>query len=252
VLLVGVSLSLGAPLPSRADEPTRPAKLWRAFPLRPNADDAVSGDTAGGYVPRSVRSGTPGAVAYGGDGADTAANSRLTLQLGMLIALLYVAFLCVWFSMTRHVPSVAAGRHPTRALRRVRASWAATVADASPLARTRSQAQRRRFTPATASSLWTCEIVWRPGPGRGRFQAVIGLPDGRTRPVVAESKGVPWPPKDVGKPPTRELEAALGSLVASIVAAGWEPVQSAGAWSERRFVWRHDGEPPTKLERARS
>jgi len=41
------------------------------------------------------------------------------------------------------------------------------------------------------------------------------------------------------------------SVVPSIEAAGWEPVQSAGPWTERRFVWRQEGEPPTELEPSR-
>jgi hypothetical protein len=65
---------------------------------------------------------------------------------------------------------------------------------------------------------------------------------------MAESRRVPWPPDDVHTPPTHELEAALESLVASMTAAGWEPMRSDGSWSERRFVWRGEGEPPRRLE----
>jgi hypothetical protein len=237
-LLVGVALSLAAPMPSRAAEPPRPSELWRAYPLRPKAHDAVSGGTAGGQASRSVRMATPGEVQYEGAGPDAAAETFLVLQLGMLIAFLYVAFLCVWFSTTRHVRPVGAGRDLRHARQCVR--------------RSRAVAQRATLTSASASSLWSCEIAWQPGQLRSRFQAVMAPPDSRARRVVAESKGLRWPPTDVRKPPTRELEAALGALVASIVAAGWEPVQSGGAWSEWRFVWRQEGKPPTTLELSRS
>ena len=40
----------------------------------------------------------------------------------------------------------------------------------------------------------------------------------------------------------------MGALFASIAAAGWEPVHPGGVWSERRFVWRKAGEPPTSFE----
>jgi len=243
-LLVGVALSLAGPMPSRADEPASPAELWRAYPLRPNAHDAVSGGTAGGQVGM----GGPAVVDPDGDGADAAADSRLILQLGMLFAFLYVAFLCVWYSTTRHLRAVTALRGLRLALQRVRASWAAPAAAPGQIARARSVAQPASFTPATANSMWTCEIAWQPGQVRSRFQAVMAPPDSRTRRVVAESEGLRWPPEDVRKPPTRELEAALGALVASIVGAGWEAVQCGGSWSERRFVWRREGVPPTTLE----
>jgi len=250
-LLVGVALSLVAPMPSRADEPPSPVEQWRAYPLPPNAHDAVSGTTAGGRVSRSVGTGGPDVI-HLDRGPDTAADSRF--QVGALIALLCVAILYMYIRLatTRDVRAVRAGRGLRYALRRLRASWATIVASQGPVARARSVAQRASFTPATASSVWTCEIAWKPGHVRSRFQAVMTSPGDRTRRVVAETKGVRWPPRDVRKPPTRELEAALGALVASVVAAGWKPVESGGPWSERRFVWRREGEPPIKLELSRS
>jgi hypothetical protein len=236
-------------MPSRADEPPSPVELWRAYPLRPNAHDAVSGTTAGRRVSRSVGTGGPDVI-HLDRGPDTAADSRF--QVGTLIALLCVAILYIRLATTRDVRAVGAGRGLRYAPQRLRASWAAIVASPAPVARARSVAQRASFTPATASSVWTCEIAWKPGHVGSRFQAVTTSPDGRTRRVVAETNGVRWPPKDVRKPPTREVEAALEALVASVVAAGWKPVESGGPWSERRFVWRQEGEPPIKLELSRS
>ena len=181
-------------------------------------------------------------VAAGTEGADTAADSRLMLQLGMLFALVYVAFLCAWLSRTRRRP-------PSGQSRRVRASCAALAGSAVALAR--SVTRRPAAAPADTDTPWTCEIVWKRGPVWSRFQAVIVTSDNRKRRVVAESTGLRWPPKDVRKPPTRELEATLGALVATIVAIGWEPVPSSGSWSERRFVWPRPGEPPTKLRPSR-
>jgi hypothetical protein len=242
-LLVGVSLSLAVPMPSTAEESPSPSEFSRTSPLRPDAFDGAWRATAAGLAPWSVGMGA--ADAKGAD-TDTAANSRLILQLGMLFALLYVAFLCVWLSTTRHGPGL---RH---ALQRVRAWWAATLASSGAIALTRSLSSTADITP-TASSPWTCEIAWKRGPMRSRFQAVVVTPDDRKRRVVAESIGLPWPPSDARNPPTQELEAALGALIASIVATGWEPVQSNGSWSEQRFVWRRTGEPPTKVStRSRS
>jgi hypothetical protein len=235
-LFVGVSLSLALPIPSTAEEPPSPAELSAISQLRPDAFDAVLDGTAGGLAKWSVALGTAEA-----EGSGTDANSRLILQLGMLFALLYVAFLCAWLSTTRHGPSLR------QALRRVRASWGATLGGWGAIARARSRNSRAGITPATVSSPWTCEIAWKHGRMRSRFQAVMVTPDDRKRRVVAESVGLPWPPRDARNPPTHELEAALGALIASIVATGWEPVQSIGSWSEQRFVWRGTGEPTTKV-----
>ena len=157
------------------------------------------------------------------------------LQLGMLFALLYVAFLCAWLSTTRRRRAFGQTRH------RVRESWAALANSAVALARSVTG------PPAATDTPQACEIAWKPGPVWSRFQAVIVTADDRKRRVVAESPGLSWPSKDVRNLPTREPEAALGALVASILATGWEPVVSFGSWSERRFVWRRPGEPPTKL-----
>lgn len=157
------------------------------------------------------------------------------LQLGMLFALLCVALLCAWLSPTRRRRALGQTRH------RVRALWVALAGSAVALARS---VTRR---PAATDTPWACEIAWKPGPVWSRFQAVIVTADDRKRRVVAESTGLSWPSKDVRNLPTREPDAALGALVASILATGWEPVQSSGSWSERRFVWRRPGEPATKL-----
>ena len=152
----------------------------------------------------------------------------------------------------RQPPDVAA-RHAARA-RLCRIPVRLAVEDPSqpgprsippPLAR--AVARRPAAAPAGTGTPWTCEIVWKRGRVWSRFQAVIVTSDDRKRRVVAESAGLRWPPKDVRNPPTRELEATLGTLVTSLTTTGWEPVPSHGSWSERRFVWLRPGEPPTRL-----
>ena len=130
----------------------------------------------------------------------------VALQVGTLLALVYVVFVCLGLALMR-------GR-------------------------------RADISPAVANSPWTCEIAWKPGYVRSRFQAVIVTPDDHRRRVVAESSGLRWPPQDVRNPPTREIEATLEALTSAIVASGWEPVPSPGSWSQRRFIWRRPGEPP--------
>jgi hypothetical protein len=152
-------------------------------------------------------------------------DTRLVLQLGMLFALLYVGFVCLWLSRTRGGATLA------DAMDRLRSRWSVALSN------TRARLLGRPVR-AARSAPSVCSIAWKPGHHRSRFQAVISNPGDRRPRVVAESYGLPWPPKDARNPPTRELEAALASLVAKVVAAGWEPVQSEGSWTERRFVWR--------------
>jgi hypothetical protein len=85
---------------------------------------------------------------------------------------------------------------------------------------------------------------------RSRFRAMMAPPDGRRWQIVAESQNLRWPPRRGQTSPTAELVSALESLVAALVAAEWEPVESAGSWSARRFVWRREGEPPARLKLA--
>ena len=196
-------------------------------------------------LPASAAASPAGLVAAGADAAnpDTVADSRLMLQLGMLLALVYVGFLCAWLSRTRRDQTLDRSRH------RLRASCAALAGPVVSLAR--MVARRPAAARAGTGTPWTCEIVWKRGRVWSRFQAVIVTSDGRKRRVVAESAGLRWPPKDVRNPPTRELETTLGTLVTSLMTTGWEPVPSSGSWSERRFVWRRPGQPQTKLRPGR-
>ena len=214
VLLVGAWLCLGLPTPE--DAQAWSTQLWST---------------------------TPAAAGTEGAGQDGAADSRLVLQLGMLLALVYVAFVCAWLSTTRRRRAAGQTRH------RVRAACTALADSGRVLAR--SVTRRASAARAGPDTPWTCEIVWKRGPVWSRFQAVIVTSNDRERRVVAESAGLRWPPKDLRKPPTRELEDKLEGLVASIVDTGWEPVASSGSWSERRFVWRRPGEPPAKLRPGR-
>jgi hypothetical protein len=210
-LLVATSLSVIPPMPATAE--AAPAGPWPTALVVAGAD-AASPDTV---------------------------DSRLMLQLGMLLALVYVGFLCAWLSRTRHNHGLDRSRH------RVRASFAALTGSVVSLARAVARRRAAASAGTGTGTPWTCEIVWKRGRVWSRFQAVIVTSDGRKRRVVAESAGLRWPPKDVRNPPTHELEATLGTLVTSLTTTGWEPVPSSGSWSERRFVWRRPGAPPTRL-----
>jgi hypothetical protein len=177
----------------------------------------------------------------GGGSADT----RLILQLGMLFSLVYVAFLCVWFRATRHLRADGAESAFALMGTRMRAWWEQASAGFGAAAARRAPERREGPPPADDDAQWTCEIAYQPG--QLRFQAVMAPQDGAGS-LADEHKGLHWP-RGVPKPSARELDTAMGALFASIAAAGWEPVhEGGGVWSERRFVWRKAGQPPTSFE----
>jgi len=201
------------------------------YPRRPYARE--SGVAVTGAIATPAETG-------GGGSADT----RLILQLGMLFSLVYVAFLCVWFRATRHLRADGAESAFALMGRRVRAWWEHAFAGSGRPSERRTAAQREGSASANADSPWTCEIAYQPG--QLRFQAVMAPHDAASS-HADDAKGLHWP-RGVPKPSARELETAMGALFASIAAAGWEPIHPGGVWSERRFVWRKAGEPPTSFE----
>ncbi len=211
-------------------EPKPAAASSPPYPQRPYARESGVAATGGIATPAET----------GGGSADT----RLIMQLGMLFSLVYVAFLCVWFRATRHLRADGAESAFALMGRRVRAWWEHAFAGSRRSPERRTSAQREGSASANADAPWTCEIAYQPG--QLRFQAVME-PDGAAAPNAGEGKGLHWP-RGVPKPSARELETAVGALFASIAAAGWEPVHPGGVWSERRFVWRKAGEPPTSFE----
>jgi hypothetical protein len=229
---------------SHADGDRSAAELWEAYPLNPQAPDAGAGGPRGDFA--ATNASRDIAVGSTVDEPDRAVDGRLMLQLGMLVGALYAAFLCIWFAATRGSLGLGGGIDAGGSLRRVRA---VTVA----VATARAKAERRFATLGGGSSradphaVWTCAIGWRAGRLRSRFQAMMAAPDGRRRWVVAQSKRLQWPPRRGDTLATAELVSALEALVAALVAAGWKPIESAGSWSARRFVWGREGEPPARL-----
>jgi hypothetical protein len=212
--------------------------MWQSHPMNRDAADAGAegrrGEVATTRAGRDIGS------------SDRAVDGRLMLQLGMLVAAIYAAFLCVWFSATRGSLGLGDARDVRGGLRRLRA-WTPAL----PTARGKSEHAVAPLlggsSPADPRAVWTCAISWSPGRVRSRFRAMIAPPHGRRQWVVAQSKRLRWPPRRGDTSATAELVSALESLDATLVAAGWEPVESAGSWSARRFVWRGHGEPPTRL-----
>jgi len=223
-LFVGLAVLLAPPMSVSAADRPRPAELWRAYPLR---SDAGSAATHRGSRPDRR---APLATVPSDRSPDT------TLQFGVWLALMCVAFLAGFWAIDREaLLRVGEGR-----LRRgLSADRPASLTASRTTATTPSAGARASAT----AGRWTCEIEWQSGVPMSRFQAVIASPDGRSRHLIAESADVPWPPADGRTLPRRELEDALGSLVAWLEAAGWERIASGGSGTWPRFVWPHGGGP---------
>lgn len=243
-LLTTVTLVLVVASAAHAADERSAAELWQAYPLNPDASDAGADGARGGSAATRAAGNLP--FRDIADESDDAVDSRLMLQLGMLLAALYAAFVCVWFTAIRGMHSSGPRLDVGGSLRRV-GGWTAAVASAHPKTEHRLVAPAGSSPSADANAVWTCAIGWRPGRMRSRFRAMMAPPDGEGWQIVAESQNLRWPPRSGETLPTAELVSALESLVAALVAAGWEPVESAGSWSARRFVWRRGGEPPAHL-----
>jgi hypothetical protein len=213
------ALTLAVPTTTAlADQTVKPEKLWKAYPLKEKPrDDSRASVARRGPVYRYVEAVRPGTIPWN---PDTTTDTRLFLQIGMLMALMYIAFLSGWFGRTRRVRPTGGATGLALGSTRTLPSSAAAVAGS-----------RRR--PVVVG--WTCTIAWLQDCDRPHFEAVMALPDGGRRTVVAESRAVHC---------DSELEAALDELVGTLVAAGWESVELGRHWSERRLIWRWEREPP--------
>jgi hypothetical protein len=104
--------------------------------------------------------------------------------------------------------------------------------------------------PPEARTLWRCEIRFDAGYSASRFTATMHPPagsEGRTR-VVARSEPLRWLFMSPPDPKVPEHRGAAVALARALRAAGWEVVGRGGGWFAERYVWRHDGEPPTDID----
>lgn len=101
--------------------------------------------------------------------------------------------------------------------------------------------------PAWTEELTRCQIEWRPGYRRSRFEVVLRTPGTRRGEVMGTSAPFKWTfmnPAD-GRDP--EQVAAVSRLRAALLERGWEEVAPGRAWYARRFVWRQDAGPAAPL-----
>jgi hypothetical protein len=99
---------------------TTSRRCLRSSARCPTALEKTRGGARGSGAP--TRAGRDVAIRYIGDESDDAVDSRLMLQLGMLLAALYAASLCVWFAAIRGMHGSGPRLDVGSGVRRVRAS----------------------------------------------------------------------------------------------------------------------------------
>ncbi len=114
---------------------------------------------------------------------------------------------------------------------------------------------RPRFRPGAkwpehTEQLWRCEIKWRSGYARSRFEAIVHDPVNGTDKVIGRSAAFKW--MLLGEPDVRgaDFREAAHSLVAALEAVGWERVGTGYAWYAARFIWQADEPPGDRVETA--
>jgi hypothetical protein len=117
----------------------------------------------------------------------------------------------------------------------------------------RSGVPKRRFRSATqwpegTERLWRCEIKWKPGYARSRFEVDKHDPVRGNDRVMGRSAPFKWlwmADPDVSGV---AFHQALRDLVTALESAGWERVGTGAAWYAVRFIWRADQPPPDRIE----
>ena len=109
----------------------------------------------------------------------------------------------------------------------------------------RSWRERRRW-PAGADRLWRCELTWKSGVRRGRFQLIAHEP-GAGRHVIAESPWLAEPLLADADPRYEAARSAAHGLAAAAQAAGWRRIAPGPRWYSARFTWPGAGAPPLSL-----
>jgi hypothetical protein len=121
----------------------------------------------------------------------------------------------------------------------------------APVESTRAPTHRFRPTsewPAETEALWRCEITWRSGYARSRFEAVLHDPtDDTDARVIAASPPFKWLLMSDPDPNHATFREALRDLAAALESAGWERIGVGTSWYGARFVWHGDEPPPDEI-----
>jgi hypothetical protein len=96
---------------------------------------------------------------------------------------------------------------------------------------------------------WGAEIRWGDAGGNSRFHVMARTGPNANAISLGCSDVLAWPPS--GPASVQALTHAVKTLEADLVAAGWMPLPSTGAWYAKRFAWVPGGQPVPPPGRAR-
>jgi hypothetical protein len=121
----------------------------------------------------------------------------------------------------------------------------APTASAAPTGRFRNEPW-----PRGTETLERCEIEWRSGHARSRFEAVAYNAHRHSSRVIGASAPPTWMVTGDADTNSAEFRDEARNLAAALESAGWERLGRGAHWYSERFVWRGEDEPPDHVEPA--
>lgn len=101
--------------------------------------------------------------------------------------------------------------------------------------------------PAWTEGLTRCQIEWRPGYRRSRFEVVLRRPGAKRGEPIGDSRAFTWTFMEPASRRDPEQVAAVQMLADALLERGWEEVDHGRPWYARRFVWRLEDRPAVRL-----
>jgi hypothetical protein len=102
--------------------------------------------------------------------------------------------------------------------------------------------------PPDPAGAWTAEIEWGRADGQAGFRASAWQGASADPVLLAESPPLDWPPS--GPDSVAALTSAVRMLEASLLAAGWRPLDPGRAWYAKRLAWEPAPDEPAAHEDA--
>jgi hypothetical protein len=188
----------GSPAAATAESPAA------ATGASPAAANGASPATANEASPTAADGASPAAANGASPAAANGASPATATQASPIPAT----------DATAASPTLAPARHPRRGARPAVGAWPAETRDA-----------------------WRCEIAWDSGYRTSRFHAVVREPGQRRARIAARSQAFKWLLDGPPKKDRPEFEAAVRSLDAALVGAGWRRIPPGPKWYAQRYVW---------------
>ena len=119
---------------------------------------------------------------------------------------------------------------------------------AAAVARPSGRFRTPALWPEGATALWRCEIKWKSGYARSRFEVVLRDPARGSDRVIATSAPFKWMLTADPDPTSPAFRDAVRALAGELESTGWERIGVGGAWYAVRYIWRGENPPPEAVE----